>query len=153
MLLTGQVVRAIDEKLRIAIPKRFRDTMPALEEKGLFVTPGTDASLAIYTAEALAGVAQRLAAASPAGQDVRAFNRLFYARAEHVEVDGQGRIRIPQPLAEFASLDKEAVLLGVSDHLELWDRVRWEGYLAGKSSQFDALAESAFQTSPPGAAN
>jgi MraZ protein len=75
---------------------------------------------------------------------VRAFNRLFYARAERIEVDGQGRIRIPPPLATLSGLEKEAVLLGVHDHLELWDRGRWETYLADKSSQFDQIAENAF---------
>ena len=149
MRLTGTIVRAIDDKLRIAIPKRYRDVLPDLDSKGLYVAPCTDASLGIYTPDALDALAQRLAAASPAGQDVRAFARLFYAQAEHVEVDGQGRIRIPQPLAQFAGLTKEAVLLGVSDHFELWDRARWEAYLASKSSQFDALAESAFQRPAP----
>lgn len=145
MRLTGTIVRAIDDKLRIAIPKRYREELPDLAAKGLYVAPCTDASLGIYTAEAFDALAQRLAGASPAGQDVRAFTRLFYSQAEHVEIDGQGRIRIPQPLAQFAGLSKEAVLLGVSDHFELWDRARWELYLASKSQQFDALAESTFQ--------
>jgi MraZ protein len=84
-----------------------------------------------------------LSEASPVQQNVRAFNRLFYARAERLEVDSQGRIRIPPHLAAFAGLGKEAILLGVHDHLELWDRARWEGYLSEKSSQFDQIAEDA----------
>ena len=144
MLLTGTFVRAIDEKLRLAIPKRLRDALGALPEKMLFVTPGTDRSLAIYSEDMLGSMAQRLAAASPAGQDVRAFNRLFYAQAQPAELDSQGRIRIPPELAELAGLGREAVLLGVQDHLEIWDRVRWDAYLAERQSRFDQIAESAF---------
>ena len=141
---SGTFVRSVDDKLRIAIPKRLRDAFSQESQLELYVTPGADGSLAIYSEPALAALAQRLAAASPAQQDVRAFNRLFYARAERVEVDSQGRIRLPAALAELAALGKEAVLLGVHDHLELWDRQRWEAYLAGKESHYDQIAESAF---------
>jgi MraZ protein len=61
-----------------------------------------------------------------------------------VELDGQGRVRIPPDLAREAGLEREAVLIGVQDHLELWDRKRWEAYLAEKSSHYDHLAEAAF---------
>ena len=144
MLLTGTFVRAIDEKLRLAIPKRLRDALRTEPNKVLFVTPGTDRSLAIYTEEMLGQMAQRLAVASPTGPDVRAFNRLFYAQAQPAELDGQGRIRIPPELAELAGLGREAILLGVQDHLEIWDRGRWDAYLAERQARYDQIAESAF---------
>jgi MraZ protein len=144
MLLTGTFVRAIDEKLRLAIPKRIRDAMAAGPERILFITPGTDRSLAIYTEESLSRMANRLAAASPAGPEVRAFSRLFYAQAQPTELDGQGRIRIPPELAELVGLRREAVLLGVQDHLELWDRGRWDAYLAERQTRYDEIAEAAF---------
>lgn len=150
MVLTGTFVRSVDEKLRIAIPKRVREALGGEALQALFVTPGTDGSLAMYTEAALGSLAARMAAASPAQQDVRAFNRLFYARAERIELDGQGRVRIPTELAVLAGLEKEVILLGVQDHLELWDRRRWEAYLAGKSSHFDEIAESAFGSSTEG---
>jgi MraZ protein len=146
MLLTGTFVRAIDEKLRLAIPKRLRDALGAGPERMLFVTPGTDRSLAIYTEESLGQMALRLAAASPAGPEVRAFSRLFYAQAQPAELDSQGRIRIPPDLAELVGLSREAVLLGVQDHLELWDRGRWEAYLAERQARYDQIAEAAFST-------
>lgn len=150
MLLTGTFLRAVDEKLRLAIPKRLRDALIGDGKPELFVTPGNDGSLAIYNPDTLGSLARRLAASSPAKNEVRSFSRLFYARAERVEVDGQGRVRIPQALAELAGLGKEAVLLGVQDHLEIWDRGRWEAYLAAHAERYDDLAEQAFQPpSPP----
>jgi MraZ protein len=144
MLLTGTFVRAVDEKLRVAIPKSLREALGAAGSGAWYVTPGTDGSLALYTEDALARLADRLAQSSPNGQDVRAFSRLFYARAQSVELDGQGRLRIPPELARLAGLSKEAVLVGVQDHLELWDQSRWEQYVAHKQSHYDHLAESAF---------
>lgn len=143
MLLTGSFQRAIDEKQRIVIPKPLREALGDVQT--LYVTPGTDGSLALYTEAALAQLAERLAAASPNGQDVRAFGRLFYARAQAMELDRQGRVRIPPELAQLAGLSNEAVLMGVQDHLELWDRASWEAYVADRQARFDEIAEAAFQ--------
>ena len=94
MLLTGNFSRSLDEKLRLAIPKRLRDALDCPVGGTLFVAPGADISLAIYPEASLARLAERLAQASPARQDVCAYMRLFYAQAQGVELDGQGRVRI-----------------------------------------------------------
>jgi MraZ protein len=143
MLLTGAFSRAIDDKLRIAIPKHFRDSLAKVRGL-LFVAPGTDGSLAIYSEETFARLAERLAQASPTAGDVRAFSRLFFAGAQGVELDSQGRIRVPTELAQWAGLGKEAMLIGVQDHLELWEPIRWKTYLADKQSRYDEIAERAF---------
>jgi MraZ protein len=149
MLLTGTFTRAVDQKLRVAIPKPLREALGSLAKGVLYVAPGTDGSLAIYTEEALAHLAHRLADASPNAQDVRAFSRLFYARAQGVELDSQGRVRIPPELAALAGLGREAILVGVHDHLELWEKGRWEQYVAQRQNQYDQIAEAAFQRPAP----
>ncbi len=143
MLLTGTFARSIDEKLRVAIPKALREAMCCSFGGVLFVAPGTDGSLAIYTEESFGRWADRLAQASPTQQQVRDYVRLFYARAQQVEVDRQGRIRVPAELAELSGLGKEAVLLGVQDHLELWAADRWKTYLSEKQQHYDEIAEAA----------
>ena len=75
-------------------------------------------------------------------------NTVAGLRIKPVELDRQGRVRIPQELVELVGLGREVVLLGVQDHLELWDRQRWEAYLAQKQNCYDEIAESAFSGSP-----
>lgn len=145
MLLTGTFSRAIDEKLRVAIPKRVREELLRGDGQALYVAPGTDGSLALYTEEVFATLAARLTAASPAEQDVRSFSRLFYTQAQRVELDTQGRIRLPAELVRLAKLNRDAVLLGVMDHLEIWDRAHWEQYLAERQNRYDEIAEAAFR--------
>jgi MraZ protein len=145
MLLTGVYSRSIDEKLRVAVPKRLREAWESGSPQGIYIAPGTDQSLAIYTEEAFARLADRLAQASPTQQEVRTFNRLFYARAQRVELDSQGRVRIPPELAELAQLEKEIVLLGVQDHVEIWAAQRWQAYLTERQGHYDAIAEAAFR--------
>jgi len=144
MLLTGTFTRAVDQKGRIAIPKSIRAAMDLSKGGGIYVAPGTDESLALYTEEAFAQLAERLSGVSPTRQDVRTFNRLFYARAQRVQIDRQGRVRIPPELAALAGLEKDVVLLGVQDHLELWPAERWKSYLEERQTNYDEIAEAAF---------
>jgi MraZ protein len=144
-LLTGTFSRALDEKLRFALPKHLRDALPCPAGSGLFVTPGTDRSLTLYTEAAFQTLGERLSESPPTRQDVRAFSRLFYGQAQYVEIDGQGRIRIPPELAVLAKLDKEIVLVGVQDHLEIWATEVWQTYVAEKQAHFDEIAESALR--------
>ena len=151
MLLTGNFSRSLDEKLRLAIPRPLREAMDCPKgAKLLLVAPETDVSLAIYSAAAFGRWAERLARVSPTRQDVRAFTRLFYAQAQQAELDGQGRIRIPPELVQLAKLEKEVVLLGVYDHLEVWAAPRWRAYVAEKQAHYDEIAETTFGPSPGG---
>jgi MraZ protein len=148
MLLTGTFARAIDDKLRVAIPKSLRESLECPAGGSLYIGPGTDGSLAIYTEGALEHWGKRLELAPPTQRNVRAFIRLFYAQSQRVELDRQGRIRIPAELAALARLGKDAVLLGVQDHLELWAADQWRTYSAQMQARYDEIAEAAFGASP-----
>ncbi len=140
MLFTGSYRRSLDEKLRLAIPKQLRDSLgTGGESNELFITPGTDHSL--YTEKVLEELGQRLARSSPAAKDTRAFSRLFYAQAQPAEIDGQGRLRVPAELAKLARLTGEVVVLGVRDHIEIWEAAAWDNFLTATQPSYDELAE------------
>ncbi len=144
MLLTGTYSRTLDDKQRLTIPRTLREVMGERHGGVLYVTPDCDGSLALYPTVTFDALAGRLDAASPGTSEVRDYRRLFYARATRVELDGQSRLRIPSELVELAQLTKEVVLLGVQDHLELWDSARWEAYLADRQARYDEIADKAF---------
>ena len=146
MLLTGTYERTLDEKLRLAMPKPLREALKG--DKQLLLTPGTDGSLSLYPRTTFADLTTQLAARSPSGQDVRAFSRLLYAQSHSVELDSQGRVRIPGELARLANLEGDVVLLGVGDRVELWNKSRWEAYLAEQQPRYDQLAEAALREKP-----
>ena len=140
MLLTGTFVRSLDEKQRVAIPKLWRDALALAKDSPLFIAPGTEGSLAMYPGPVLESLARRLAAGANSAEG-RALNRLFFAQTQPIEVDGQGRVRIPQELIPLAQLEHDVVLLGVQDHVELWDKARWEQYRSERGAQFDAIMD------------
>ncbi|MCE9529540.1 MAG: division/cell wall cluster transcriptional repressor MraZ [Planctomycetes bacterium] len=143
MLLTGTYPRTVDEKSRLVLPKRVRELMnePAI----LFVTPGPDKSLWLYTEAELERLAARLDQSPATDAEARVFRRLYFAQTETVDLDKTGRLLIPERLAQFAGLQKEVVLIGVRDHLELWDATRWTSFVNDHAAQFDQIAEKAFE--------
>lgn len=144
MPLTGTFQRTLDEKQRLAIPKRFRDLLVEQDERLLFLAPETDQSLALYAPRRFEERAT-LFANDPSGRsEARVYQRLYYSQAEGVELDAQGRIRLPERLIKFARLQQDVVLIGVNDHVELWDRGIWEQFLEAHGPTFDQLASDAF---------
>ena len=126
MFLTGTYPRSLDEKQRFTLPKTLRDVLEKSGGLVLYMAPGTDGSLVIHTEESFGQLGQQLAQGPPTAQGIRAFSRLFYAQAQRVEPDRQGRIRIPSELCTLALSSREIVLIGVRDHVEVWDRERWQ---------------------------
>jgi len=143
MMLTGTHPRTLDDKKRMALPKRIREQLG--EPETLFVTPGPDQCLWVYTQQGLERLADRLDQAPATDAEARVFRRLYFAQTEAVDLDRSGRILIPERLGQFASLQRDVVLIGVRDHLELWDAARWQEYLAQHAPRFDQVAEGAFE--------
>jgi MraZ protein len=142
MLLTGTHPRSLDDKKRMALPRRVREQLDSPET--LFVTPGPDQCLWLYTQTGLEQLAAKLDQAPATDAEARVFRRLYFAQTEAVDVDRSGRILIPERLVQFAGLGHEVILIGVRDHLELWDAARWQRYLVENAPRFDAVAEGAF---------
>jgi MraZ protein len=140
MLLTGSFSRLLDDKLRFTIPKPLRDAIGDSDPLSLYLAPGTDGSLALYPEETFQQLANRVERGASDGRDLAAFSRLFYAQAQRVELDKQGRVRLPVELAELAGFRKEIMLLGVRDHLEIWNPELWEAYLTRTQPYYDDLA-------------
>ncbi len=149
MALTGTFERTIDNKLRVAVPKPHKDGFGVKESDELFLAPGNEGCLSIYSSEGFDRFAQRLANSSTGRANVRNFLRLFYARAERVVLDKQTRIRIPDRLMAHAGLQRDVVIVGVNDHVEIWDKPTWEQFLSANSTQFDDLTTEALDSFLP----
>jgi MraZ protein len=142
--LTGTYSRVIDEKLRIAIPKPLRRQFSNELDLTLFVAPGTDRSLFIFTRESFHDYGERLAQHASNRVESRNYRRLFFANADEVTLDAQSRIRIPDRLVAHAGLKHDVVLAGVHDHGEIWDKEQWDAFVAASASKFDDMASQAF---------
>src|SRR5262249_60285975 len=105
MLLTGTYPRTLDEKKRMALPKRIREQLG--EPETLFVTPGPDQCLWVYTQQGLERLADKLDQAPATDAEARVFRRLYFAQTEAVDVDKSGRTLVPERLVQFAGCAHE----------------------------------------------
>lgn len=136
-MFIGEYYHTIDEKGRIIIPARFRE---GLGER-FIVTKGLDNCLFVYPRQNWEEIEQKLKTWPLTRADARAFMRFFFSGATECELDRQGRILLPVNLREYARLEKEVVIAGVSTRVEIWSRELWEKYLAETAAQYEALAE------------
>ncbi len=133
----GEYLHNIDDKGRLIIPARFRE---GLGEK-FVITKGLDNCLFVYPAEGWSEMEGKLRNLPFTRADARAFVRFFFSGATECETDRQGRILLPANLREYASLNKEAVIVGVSTRVEIWSRALWEQYCQNTAAQYEDLAE------------
>src|SRR3989338_4119038 len=125
-MFIGQYFHNIDAKGRLAVPAKFRRDL-----KKAVVTKGLDNCLFLYPKKEWDKVAQKIAALTVSKANSRALSRLMLGGAMDVEVDGQGRIILPEYLRKFAGLDKKTVIAGLYDRLE-----RSEEHTSELQSQF-----------------
>ena len=136
-MFIGEYQHNLDEKKRVSLPRAFRASLG----RKVVMTRGLDNCLFIYSRSAWEKVAGKLQELSFAQADTRGFNRFILSGAVEVEVDGAGRILIPEHQRQFAGLKKAVVFAGVSDRVEIWDSSRWSTYKTRIEKQADALAE------------
>ncbi len=136
-MFIGEYKHSIDEKGRLAIPKKFRKDLA----KGAVVTRGLDTSLFLFPKEEWGKLAEKLAGLPLGQSNSRAFARLMLAGAMDVSVDKQGRVVLPEYLREYASLGKSVVVAGLWGRLEIWDEKNWETYKKKVEGDAEAVAE------------
>jgi MraZ protein len=136
-MLLGTHDHTIDEKSRLTLPAKFRRSF----EGGVVVTRGLDPCLVAYPRDEWARSQSRIADLDTLSGEARQLQRAVYANAVEGDLDRQGRFVIPAKLKEFAGLDRDVVVAGVNDHLEIWDRAAWERELSESEGRTRDVAE------------
>ena len=135
-MFMGEYNHIIDAKGRLIILARFRELLG--EE--FILTKGLDGCLSIYPMDAWEAFETKLRALPLTNKNARTFTRFFVAGATNCELDRQGRILVPQTLREFAGLEKEVVLTGNLDRIEIWSKEKWSENC--NYDDMDSIAES-----------
>jgi MraZ protein len=137
-MFMGEYQHTIDEKGRVIIPSKFRDDLG----QTFVLTRGLDQCVFGYPMEEWKLLEQKLKALPFTKKDARAFSRFFFSGAAECQLDKQGRVNISQPLREYAQLDKDCVVIGVSSRIEIWSKSKWESYYEASETSFDEISES-----------
>lgn len=137
-MFMGEYQHTIDSKGRMIVPAKFRE---GLGEQ-FVLTRGLDQCLFGYPMSEWKLIEEKLKALPLTKKDARAFTRFFFSGATECELDKQGRINIASPLLNYAKLEKECVVIGVSNRIELWSKEIWEQYVEEQEDSFAEIAEN-----------
>ncbi|MDD2481388.1 MAG: division/cell wall cluster transcriptional repressor MraZ [Lutispora sp.] len=140
-MFIGEYRHSLDNKNRLIMPAKFRDELG----QNFVITKGLDNCLFIYSGEEWKIIESKLKALPMTNKDARAFVRFFFAGATECEIDKQGRALIPSNLKEFAKIDKDAVIIGVSTRLELWSLEEWNKFNSDANISYEDVAEKMSQ--------
>ena len=136
-MFLGEYQHTLDAKGRVSLPRKFRDATGGR----LVVSKGFERSLAVYTVEGYEAFLAGLVSGGDMTRDVRAVRRHFTVGADEVEVDSAGRISLKPQLREFAGLDRDVIVAGVGDHMEIWDAAAWAAYETEHAQTIEDAAE------------
>ncbi|MCL6563487.1 MAG: division/cell wall cluster transcriptional repressor MraZ [Firmicutes bacterium] len=136
-MMMGEYSHTLDDKGRIVLPSRFREDF----HDRLVMTKGFDGCLLLYPLPEWEKMVQKIQALPMTDPNARAFVRLFMAGAQEVELDRQYRMTVPPRLREYAGMEKEVVLIGLTTRAELWAAERWASYQASTEAGYEAMAE------------
>lgn len=142
IMLMGEFHHNLDEKGRIIIPSKIREELG----DSIIVTRGLEDCLFIYSEKEWSKVVSKLKELPFTKKDARSFTRMFLSGATITDFDKQGRIKIAQPLLEYADLKKECIVIGVNDRLEIWSKERWDSFIDDASENLSDLADHLFET-------
>jgi len=137
LLLTGEFEHVVDEKSRVLISNKLRNQIDADEYgSNFYLVLGANGILCLYPEKCFEQIALAAAPVSTAPDETVAFERISFALAGKVELDRQGRLLLNEKLRKRAGLKNRITLVGVRDHIELWNSEDWEQYLADHMAQY-----------------
>lgn len=142
-MFIGEYHHTIDEKGRIIIPSKFRESLG----KEFIITRGIENCLFIYSLQNWADITNKLSSLPFTKKDARTFNRFFMSGATNVELDKQGRVNISKPLIDYANIIKDCVVIGTGDRLEVWSQESWNSFFDSTKDSMSDIAENLFNES------
>ena len=131
----------LDVKGRLALPSKVRAALPDNASEELVLRRGFEPCLVLYPMIEYKKIYSKIKGLSEFSEEYRRFQRTFFRGNVDVELDGAGRINIPKKMMEYAGLEKEVVLVGLGNRIEIWNPDQYEEYLIQDANEYSKMAE------------
>lgn len=137
-MLIGEYEHSLDVKGRLILPAKIREDMG----DKFIVTKGLDGCLFGFSQNEWTNFEEKLKTLPLTNKNARDFVRFFLSGATECEIDKQGRFLITSNLREYATLEKDAIIIGVGTRIEIWNRKKWKSYNSDENISADEIAEN-----------
>ncbi len=146
LLLTGEYEHVVDNKSRVLISNKLRNQIDVQEHgSNFYLVLGANGILCLYPEKYFEQISLAVAPGTTAPDEAVAFERMSFALASKIELDGQGRLLLNEKLRKRAGLKDNITLIGVRDHIELWNSESWEQYVSDNMTQYQSQMSQARQ--------
>lgn len=136
----GSFTHTIDHKGRVSIPARYRRQLSGEADETFVVLRGLETCIALYPSDEFRHLDERMRARSFADESNRRYQRMMLVDSRDETLDAQGRVALPPRLIAHAELKKDVLIVGMLDHLELWNPELFESYLKSSTKSYEEIA-------------
>ena len=140
-LFTGEFECKMDAKGRLTLPSKVKSKLPEVSGNQLVLSRGLEPCLVVYSLVEYRKIYSRIASMNEFNEEFRRLQRNFFRRITEVELDSAGRILVPKTMIKYAKLEKEVILVGMGNRMELWDSTVYEEFIIKDNSEFSQLAQ------------
>ena len=137
-MLIGEYEHSLDVKGRLIMPAKLREDIG----DNFIITKGLDGCLFGFSLNEWTQFEEKLKSLPLTNKNARDFVRFFLSGAVNSEIDKQGRFLVASNLREYASMEKEVVIIGVGTRIEFWSKDNWKKYNSSDNISADELAEN-----------
>ena len=137
-MFIGQYKYNIDEKGRLVIPSDFRKILG----QTVIINKGIEKCITIYQESEWKTISEKITNLAFTKSDNRKFSRYFFSAAFKKDFDSQGRINLDDVLIEHAKIEKECVIVGAGNVIEIWSKTKWEEQEEMRANEFDDISEN-----------
>ncbi len=141
----GSYGYSVDSKGRINIPARLRKYVSTDANDTFVITRGYDQCLYVYPLDEWTRLELEIRQLSSTNPKHRFFKRRLLEWATESQLDGQFRIMIPRDLLQFAGIENDVLIIGVLDHIEVWNPRIYEAYLKTQDESYETVAQTVLQ--------
>ncbi len=141
LFITGEYECKLDAKGRLVLPSRLKASLPESSSTELYLVKGFEPCLLLYPLVEYKKIFSRIAGLNEFNVEYRRLQRNFFRGSASVELDNAGRFLIPKLMLTHASLERECVLVGMGNRMEIWNPDKYEDYLIKDPQELSALAE------------
>ncbi len=140
-LFTGEYECKLDAKGRMVLPAKIKVRLPESSGNQVVVMQGIEPCLVLYSVVEYKKIYSRIASLNEFNPEFRQLQRNFFRRVSEIDLDSAGRLLLPKSMIKYANLEKEVVLVGMGNRVEIWNTGQYEDYLINDNNKFSELAQ------------
>jgi MraZ protein len=138
---TSEYSCKLDAKGRLVLPSRMKANLPEASSNELFIREGFEPCLELYPLVEYKKIYSKIAGLNEFNAEFRKLQRNFFRGSATVELDSAGRLLIPKSMLQYGKLDKEVVVVGMGNRMEIWNPEEYEKFLISDPQELSELAE------------